>query len=87
MGKRRKRAIETKRYIQQKYISGFEGKILEDIGDNMLYTRHIPDTYLSGQTIDEARFVMITAAFEWEFRRNYPEGIKKRSLQLKSNRK
>lgn len=86
-GKEEKRAIETKRYIQQKYISGFEGKILEDIGDNMLYTRHIPDTYLSGQTIDEARFVMITAAFEWEFRRNYPEGIKKAESTIEIEQK
>ena len=34
------------------------------------------------QTIDAARFVMITAAFEWEFRRLYPEGIKKRQQTI-----
>ena len=39
--------------------------------------RHIPDSYQNGRHINAARFVMITAAFEWEFRRLYPNGIKK----------
>lgn len=41
----------------------------------MLYTRHIPESYAAGKHIDAARFVMIIAAFEWEFRRVYPDGI------------
>lgn len=65
-------------YIKQAYISGFEGKILTDIAANLLYLRHLPDTYEAGRHIDAARFVMITAAFEWEFRRAYPDGVPKR---------
>ena len=65
------------RYIRQAYISGHEGKILSDIAQDNLYLRHLPDTYHSGRHINAARFVMITAAFEWEFRRLYPNGVKK----------
>lgn len=67
--------LKKRRYIQQSFISGYEGKILEDIAGNMLYTRHIPESYAAGKHIDAARFVMIIAAFEWEFRRIYPDGI------------
>lgn len=66
------------RYIKQSYISGYEGKILEDIANDTLYQRHIPASYKQGRSIDAARFVMITAAFEWEFRRCYPDGIPKK---------
>ena len=64
------------RYIKQSYISGHEGEILTDIAQDNLYLRHLPDTYRSGRHIDAARFVMITAAFEWEFHRLYPDGVK-----------
>lgn len=70
--------LKDRRFIKQEYINGSEGKILSDIALGLLYTRNIPPTHRQGQTIDAARFVMITAAFEWEFRRLYPEGIKKR---------
>lgn len=72
------KCLKDRRYIKQEYISGHEGKILSDISSGLLYTRNIPHTYRQGRTIDAARFVMITAAFEWEFRRLYPDGITKR---------
>ena len=65
------------RYITQAYIVGHEGEILTDIANNDLYLRHIPDTFHSGRHIDASRFVMITAAFEWEFHRLYPDGVVK----------
>jgi len=68
--------LKKGRVIRQEYLSGKEGAILEDIANNLLYMRHWPDSYESGRTITEARFVMITAAFEWEFRRLYPDGVK-----------
>lgn len=70
------------RYIKQQYISGFEGKILSDIANGMIYQRHIPRSYSQGQCIDASRFVMITAAFEWEFNRCYPEGIPKKQSTI-----
>lgn len=69
--------LKKGRLIKQIHISGHEGEILSDIADANLYLRHLPETYRSGRHIDAARFVMITAAFEWEFRRLYPEGVKK----------
>lgn len=64
-------------YIKQEYLSGIEGQIITDIANNRLYMRHWPDSYESGKHKNEARFVMITAAFEWEFKRLYPDGITK----------
>lgn len=64
--------LKKGKYIQQQYIVGAEGAILSDIASDMLYLRHLPHSH---SPIDAARFIMITAAFEWEFHRNYPQGI------------
>lgn len=69
--------LEKRRYIKQEYISGAEGKILNDIAEGKIYLRHLPDTYRVSKSINAARFVMITAAFEWTFKKNYPKGLKK----------
>lgn len=74
--------LKKGRYIKQVHISGYEGEILSDIADGNLYLRHLPDTYQTGRHIDAARFVMITAAFEWEFHRLYPDGVKKTAETL-----
>ena len=74
--------LQKGRYIKLAYLSGSEGRILNDIAARLLYTRHIPDTYVSGCHINAARFVMITAAFEWVFKRLYPDGIKKSEKTL-----
>ena len=76
--------LKSGRYIQQKYLAGNEGKILSDIASGMLYLRHLPQTYQSGRTIDAARFIMITAAFEWEYKRNFPNGVPKKEARLKA---
>lgn len=76
--------IKDGRYIKQQYIEGFEGEILSDIASDTIYTRHLPDTFEAGKHIDAARFVMITAAFEWEFRRIFPEGVKKKETKIKA---
>ena len=70
-------ALKKGKYIKLAYLSGVEGRILNDIALRRLYARHIPDTYASGCVVNAARFVMITAAFEWEFKRLYPDGITK----------
>ena len=75
-------ALKDGRYVKLSYLSGSEGRILNDIAENRLYTRHIPDTRISGSIINAARFIMITAAFEWEFRRLYPAGITKSAETL-----
>lgn len=73
--------IEKERIIKKNYIT-YEtfnnniGKLLQDLADNKIYLRHIPLSNSDGSIITEARFILITAAFEWEFKRKYPNGIK-----------
>lgn len=76
--------LEKRRYIKQEYIDGAEGKILNDIAEDKIYLRHLPETYRTGRSIDAARFVMITAAFEWTFKKNYPDGIPKKPATIKA---
>ena len=66
------------RLIKYDYLQGHFGDILNDIINEKIYLEHIPESYELGRHINAGRFVMITAAFEWEFKRNYPEGIEKR---------
>ncbi|EMG32696.1 HEPN domain-containing protein [Streptococcus oralis] len=65
--------LKEGRYIQQKYIAGYEGKILNDIAENNLYLRHLSKSFNDSRKIDAASFVLRTAAFEWEFRRLFSE--------------
>lgn len=74
--------LKKGRYIKLVHLSGAEGSIMNDIAARVLYTRHLPETYTSGRSINAARFVMITAAFEWEFKRLYPNGITKSEKAL-----
>ncbi len=69
--------LKKGRYIKQAYINKHEGKILADIANDALYVRHLPDSFHAGREIDASRFIMIMAAFEWEFHRQYPDGVKK----------
>lgn len=79
-------ALKQNRCIKQSTTSGHEGQILTDIAGDSLYTRHLPKTYEDGRHIDASRFIMITAAFEWEFHRTYPNGVpKKKSTILIEN--
>jgi len=79
-------AIKKEMCIKQQHIAGHEGEILSDIAARKLYVRHLPESYRSGRHIDAARFVMITAAFEWEFRRLYPDGVPKSSKRIEAEK-
>lgn len=48
--------------------------------------RHLPNSYDAGRQIDAARFVMITAAFEWEFRRIFPDGVVKKDKKIEAEK-
>ena len=65
--------LKDGRYIQQKYIAGYEGKILDDIAENNLYLRHLGKSFSDSRIIDAASFVLRTAAFEWEFSRLFSD--------------
>lgn len=76
--------LKKGRYIRQQYLQGTVGKLLQAIADNTIYMRHLPKTYEDGRHIDAAKFVMITAAFEWEFRRIFPDGIIKKEKRIQA---
>lgn len=76
--------IEKGRFIKYDYIKGNIGKIINDIVSKNIYLEHIPDTYESGRRINAGKYVTITAGFEWEFNRNYPEGVKKSDTRKKT---
>lgn len=79
--------LEKGRYIKYEYIKGAMGKIIKDLASKKIYFEHIPDTYESGRRINAGKFVMITAGFEWEFKRNYPKGIKKSKKRKEAEQK
>lgn len=70
-------SLKKDKVIKYIYIQGAIGRIMDDIVSEKLYLEHIPETYELGRNINAGRFVMITAAFEWEFNRNFPDGIVK----------
>lgn len=76
--------IKEGRTIKHSYISDVGGSILSEIVKNTLYLRHLPENYEYGRHITVARFVMITAAFEWEFKKLYPNGIVKKDVLIKA---
>ena len=67
--------ILENRFISYEYIKGCENNILQSIADESLYMRHLPMTYKEGKKENEATFIMTTAAFEWEFKKLYKNGI------------
>lgn len=67
--------ILENRFISYKYIKGYENNILQSIANESLYMRHLPMTYKEGKRENEATFIMTTAAFEWEFKKLYKNGI------------
>lgn len=81
------RALKDSRCIKQIHLDEREGRILQNIADNTLYLRHLPTSYESGRHIDASRFVMITAAFEWEFRRMKPDGLPKSESRKRAEEK
>ena len=68
--------IIKERNITYEAIRGKLGKILQDIENEKLYLRHIPDSHKDSLKIDYSKFIMITAAVEWMFKNLYPEGLR-----------
>lgn len=79
--------LEKGRYIKYEYIKGAVGRIIKDLASKKIYFEHIPDTYESGRRINAGKFIMITAGFEWEFKRTYPKGVKKSKKRKEAEQK
>ena len=78
-------SIKDGRCIKHCYIAEAETTILNAIVENTLYMRHLPESRAAGQHINAARFVMITAAFEWEFKKLYPSGLRRKDASIKAD--
>ena len=78
------KSIKDGRCIMHCYIAEAETTILNAIAENTLYMRHLPESREAGQHINAARFVMITAAFEWEFKKLYPDGLRRKDASIKA---
>lgn len=76
-------ALSKGRFIKLTYLEDKEGEILNDIANNTLFHRHLPDSFYKSNNYDVARFIMIVSAFEWEFKCCYPDGIKKSDKTIK----
>ena len=76
------RAIEKRRLIGQRNVDGHEGALLNDISNDTLYMRHFPSSLSKANQITPASFLMLVAAFEWEFKRLHPEGIAKSESRI-----
>lgn len=74
------------RYIKIDLLEGKENLFLQDIVDNVLYLRHLPRSNRDKNVIDASKFVLFTAAFEWEYRRLYPDGFPKDEKREKGER-
>ena len=75
---------KNEKYIRYECIKGHEGAILSAIASHQLYLRHLPNSFKSDHEMDAGDFVIITAAFEWEFKKIYPNGIPKSDQQIKA---
>lgn len=80
-------ALKKKCFIKHPLIERGEAQILQDISENKLYLRHLPESYDAGHHIDASRFIMITAAFEWEFNRMHPDGLLKSAKRIEAEEK
>ena len=69
--------IVGSRYIPYKAIEGKLSRIFQDIIDEKLYLRHLPDTFPSGNRVNSPNFIMIMTAFEGEHDRLNPNPIQK----------
>ena len=72
------------RYIPYDLVESKLHRILQDVIDGKIYLKHIPDNYSASKRITPASFLMTTAAFEGEFSRSYPEGIKKSAEKIQA---
>lgn len=68
-------------YMMKSHIAD----IFNEIVSGKLYTQHIPLNYKDGTIITPARFVLTTAAFEWNVRQLYNISISEKQKKVKQD--
>lgn len=69
------------RYIGHENIQSHVGNLFQALSDKRIYIEHIPLSSSDRLHISIARFVLITAAFEWEFSQKYHDTIEASSKE------
>ena len=64
-----------KHYIDYNFISTIDNKILQAIIDENIFIRHIPENEEKRNQITPQSFVIVSSAFEWEFKQLFPNGV------------
>lgn len=57
-----------KRIIEYPLFEVSFSKLLEKLSRKEIYLKHIPENLKDARNVTSARFIMVTAGFEWEFR-------------------
>lgn len=55
--------------------------LVSDLANNKIFTEHHPISADGRRNYDPARFILTTSAFEWEFRKLFPNGMEKSELR------
>ncbi|MBJ7540990.1 hypothetical protein JG537_04560 [Streptococcus sp. SL1232] len=63
---------EKRGYISANLIEEHAVDILNCIAEDRLFLRHIPKNYEESTVVDVASFLSVMTAFEWEFKKKYP---------------
>lgn len=75
----------VKKIVKYDLLKSNIKEIFELIAKDELYTQHIPNTYKEKLIITPARFVLITAAFEWSIRGLYKIPISEKQKKVKDD--
>lgn len=76
---------EIKKIIPYEFVKPHIQDIFQLISNDKLYVEHIPESSYNRQHITAARFVLITAAFEWTVRSAYDIEISDKQKQVKAD--
>lgn len=71
-----------KYHIDYENIKYIDNKILQAIIDENIFLRHIPENEIKRNQITPQSFVMVSSAFEWEFRQLFPGGVEHRKKKI-----
>ena len=71
-----------KHYIDYNNIKTIDDKILQAIIDENIFVRHIPENELKRNQITPQSFVIVSSAFEWEFKQLFPNGVEHNKTKM-----
>ena len=76
--------VDKKRCVKYEQISTIFTTLTQQIFNNDLHLDHIPSSFTSNRTISAGSFVILLAAFQYEFDRFYKVEHKPKSIELRN---